>query len=136
MRLEIPLKNPTNGPCEAISQPVTESVRFVRQSGCPAKFVIFTLEFQPAPQISGVVVENRLSEEQLPQEFVEAIFEGIEEVAIAGTALGYPLTDLRVTITEAMYHEVDSAAFDFQRMAKQAVETALKKAGTVLIYPG
>jgi len=83
----------------------------------------------------GVVFENETTGASLPRDFIRPIELGIRRTLEEGVIAGYPVTDLKVTLVDGDYHEVDSATMDFEIVGSMAVKEAIHKAGPVLMEP-
>jgi elongation factor G len=96
--------------------------------------VVIELEPQEAPG-SGVSFENKIKGGAIPSEFISSVKQGIFEAAKSGVLAGYPVTDVKVTLVDGSYHEVDSSEMAFKMAAGMALSDGLRKAGSVLLEP-
>jgi elongation factor G len=110
----------------------------IRQTGGSGLYAKVTIDLEPEPQPKGGPVlrfVNKAKPNDVPQEFVRAVEASIREDAKSGGITGYPLVDLKVTLTDGETHEVDSNELAFGFAATDALNKALEKAGAVLLEP-
>jgi elongation factor G len=93
------------------------------------------LRVEPLERGKGFEFVNGLAEGIIPQEYIEPIEEGVREAMEQGVLKGYPLTDLRVTLFDGSYHEVDSSARAFKKAGAMALKTAVEKANPMVLEP-
>lgn len=93
------------------------------------EFAKVMLRFEPLPVGEGLKVVNGMKEDWIPAGLVEAIDEGVREAAKTGVLAGKPVTDLRVTIMDAAFHEIDSTRETFRLAAQRAFWKGMRKAG-------
>jgi elongation factor G len=94
---------------ETITTSAEAEGRFIRQSGGHNQYAIVWLKMEPLERGKGIEFINALAEGVLPQEYIKSVEEGIREGAENGILRGLPMTDLRVTLLDGSYHEVDSS---------------------------
>ncbi|TMJ46909.1 MAG: hypothetical protein E6G85_29680 [Alphaproteobacteria bacterium] len=118
----------TAGQYEVITR--TADATFVHKKviGSGGEFAIVSLRLEPLPGGSGVQFINEVTENLLPTRFVEGVREGIQEAAKVGVIAGHPVVDLRVTLIDGKYHNVDSNRRTFSFAARGAFWDALRKA--------
>jgi elongation factor G len=110
----------------------------IRQTGGSGLYAKVTIDLEPEPQPKGAPVlriVNALKGGVIPHEFIPAIEAGLREEAKSGGRTGYPLVDLKVTIVDGDYHEVDSNELAFRFAASDALRRAVEEAGPVLLEP-
>ena len=110
----------------------------VRQTGGSGLYAKVTIDLEHAVQPKGapsVVFVNKMKGGVIPAEFVPAIEAGLREEAKSGGRTGYPLVDLKITLTDGDYHEVDSSDLAFRFAASDALRKAVHEAGAVLLEP-
>jgi len=90
---------------------------------------------EPLPAGSGFVFENKVVGGTIPKEYIPACEKGIREGLIAGVLAGYPVVDVKVSLTEGSYHEVDSNENAFKQAGILAFKEAMKKANPVIKEP-
>jgi len=108
--------------------------RFVRQTGGRGQYGDVWLEVEPAPG-EGVVFENKLKGPAIPREYVPAVEKGVKEAAETGVLAGYPMVDVRISLTDGSYHEVDSNEMAFKIAGSMGFKEATRKAKPVLLEP-
>jgi elongation factor G len=108
--------------------------RFVRQTGGSGQFGIVYIDLEPAPG-EGFDFVNKIKGGAIPTEFIPAVEKGIEEATENGPKAGYPMVDLRVTLVDGKYHEVDSSELAFKVAGSLALKEAAARANPVLLEP-
>jgi elongation factor G len=108
--------------------------RFVRQSGGRGQYGHVKIRIEPAPG-SGYVFENKIVGGAVPREFIPPVERGIGEALEGGVLAGYPMSDVKVTLYDGSYHEVDSSEMAFKIAGSMAVREAAEKARPVLLEP-
>lgn len=121
--------------CETITKPVTTEYRLVRQTGGHGQFAHVILEMEPLPPGTGYQFEDRLRGTSIPRKFVPAIEAGIRDGMQRGVLAQNPMVDIKVTLVDGNYHEVDSSDMAFRTAASIAVREGARKAGPVLLEP-
>jgi elongation factor G len=121
---------------ESITRAVPEiNYKYVKQTGGHGQYGHVTISMEPGERGSGVVFENKVVGGVIPREFIPAVEKGVKEAAESGVLAGYPVTDLRVTLFDGSYHEVDSSEMAFKMAATFAFKEGVQKAGPVLLEP-
>ncbi|MDI6740900.1 MAG: elongation factor G, partial [Candidatus Edwardsbacteria bacterium] len=120
---------------ETVRKPARANTKFVRQTGGHGQYghVVITLEPQPAG--AGYEFVNDITGGTIPREYVPAAEKGIREGLESGILAGYPVVDVKVTLEDGSYHEVDSSELAFKIAGSMAVREALEKAGAILLEP-
>ncbi|WP_145521573.1 elongation factor G [Yersinia aldovae] len=121
---------------ETVRKTVTDvDGKFVRQSGGKGQYghVVFTLEPQPAG--SGFAFVDATKGGVVPREFIGAVEKGVLEATNTGVLAGYPVVDVKVTLTFGSYHEVDSSELAFKMAAIFGFKDAAKRASPVILEP-
>ncbi|WP_145562486.1 elongation factor G [Yersinia aldovae] len=121
---------------ETVRKTVTDvEGKFVRQSGGKGQYghVVFTLEPQPAG--SGFAFVDATKGGVVPREFIGAVEKGVIEATNTGVLAGYPVVDVKVTLTFGSYHEVDSSELAFKMAAIFGFKDAAKRASPVILEP-
>jgi elongation factor G len=95
--------------------------------------VVIALE--PGERGSGVVFENDIVGGTVPREYIPAVEKGIREAADSGVLAGYPVTDLKISLFDGSFHEVDSNEMAFKMAASMAFKEGVHKGGPVLLEP-
>jgi elongation factor G len=93
------------------------------------------MEIEPLERGAGVVFEAAIRGGAIPQDFIRPIENGVREALNAGPLSGYPVVDVKVTLVDGSYHEVDSSAMAFQIAGSMAAKAAVNRAGATLLEP-
>ena len=120
---------------ETIRRTVEQEGRFVRQSGGRGQFGHVYLRLEPQPTGSGFEFVSAIKGGAIPQEYVPAVENGVAQAMTNGGLVGYPVVDVRVTLLDGSYHDVDSSEMAFTIAASMAFKEALRKASPVLLEP-
>jgi elongation factor G len=108
--------------------------RFVRQTGGSGQYGIVYIDVEPAPG-EGFDFINKIKGGAVPTEFIPAVEKGIEDAMDNGPRMGYPLVDVRVTLTDGKYHDTDSSEIAFRVAGSLALKSAVQRAKPVLLEP-
>ncbi|HBZ78754.1 MULTISPECIES: elongation factor G [Brevibacillus] len=109
--------------------------KFVRQSGGRGQYGHVWVEFAPLEPGQGFQFENKIVGGVVPREYIPAVQAGIEEAMKNGVIAGFPLVDIKATIVDGSYHDVDSSEMAFKVAGSLALKEAAKKCGAVLLEP-
>lgn len=120
---------------ETITRRVEAVGKFIQQTGGRGQYGHVVLVMQPGEKGEGVTFESKIKGGVIPREFIPAIKEGIYSSAEAGVLGGYPVTDVKVSLVDGSYHEVDSSELAFKIAAEKAFREGLTKAGSILLEP-
>jgi elongation factor G len=121
---------------ETIRKPVTKvEGRFVRQSGGRGQFGDVSIDLEPTGQGGGYEFLNKITGGAIPREYIPSVDQGIQEAMESGVVAGYPLVDLRATLVDGSYHEVDSSEIAFKIAGSMALKEAARRADPVLLEP-
>lgn len=120
---------------ETITKPVKVEGRFVRQTGGRGQYGDVWLELEPLEKGKGFEFENGIIGGTVPREYVPAVEKGVREAMESGVLAGYPMVDIKVTLVDGSYHEVDSNEMAFKIAASMALKEGAQKAGPVLLEP-
>src|SRR5881397_3355161 len=120
---------------ETIRQKAEAQGRFVRQTGGRGQYGDVCLEIEPTEPGLGVIFENKLKGPAIPREYVPAVEKGIKEAAETGVLAGYPVVDIKVSLTDGSYHDVDSSEMAFKIAASIGFKEGCRKAKPVLLEP-
>jgi elongation factor G len=121
---------------ETIRRPVSKvEGRFVRQSGGHGQFGHVYIDAEPTGEGGGYEFINKIVGGKVPREFIPSVDHGIQEAMETGVLAGYPLVDLRATLTDGTYHEVDSSEMAFKIAGSMALKEAARRADPVLLEP-
>ncbi|HZO37533.1 MAG TPA: elongation factor G [Solirubrobacteraceae bacterium] len=108
--------------------------RFVRQTGGSGQYGIVYIDMEPAPG-EGFDFVNKIKGGSVPSEFIPAVEKGCEESMGTGVKAGYPMVDIRVTLTDGKYHDTDSSEIAFKVAGSLAFKEAARRAKPVLLEP-
>ncbi|HWF49155.1 MAG TPA: elongation factor G [Solirubrobacteraceae bacterium] len=108
--------------------------RFVRQTGGSGQYGIVYINVEPAPG-EGFDFVNKVRGGSIPTEFIPAVEKGVEEALDNGPRAGYPMVDVRVTLTDGKYHDTDSSEIAFKIAGSLALKAAVQRAKPVLLEP-
>jgi len=120
---------------ETITRPVRAEGRFVRQTGGRGHYGHVWLELEPLEKGRGFEFESKIAGGVLPKQFIPAVEQGVREALDSGVLAGYPLVDLKATLVDGSYHEVDSSDMDFKIAGSMALRNGVQQAGPVLLQP-
>ena len=110
-------------------------LKYAKQSGGRGQYghVVFSME--PGERGSGVVFENKIVGGSIPKEYIPAIEKGVKETSASGVLAGYPVVDLKVSLIDGSFHEVDSNEMAFKMAASMAFKEGVQRGGAVLLEP-
>jgi elongation factor G len=108
--------------------------RFVRQTGGSGQYGIVYIDIEPAPG-EGFDFVNKIKGGSIPTEYIPAIEKGVEEALDNGVKAGFPMVDVRVTLTDGKYHDTDSSEIAFKVAGSLAFQEAARRAKPVLLEP-
>ncbi|MDP6647195.1 MAG: elongation factor G [Dehalococcoidales bacterium] len=134
-RVEAKVGQPRVAYRETITKPVRIEGRFVRQSGGHGQYGHVWLELKPGEPGTGFHFIEHLKGNAIPRNFVPAIESGIREAMEGGVSAGYPLVDIKVTLVDGSYHEVDSSELAYKIAASMALKDGAAKAKPILLEP-
>jgi len=120
---------------ETIRQSIEQEGKFIRQSGGRGQYGHVWLRLEPKEAGSGYQFANQIVGGVVPKEYIPAVDKGIQEQMQNGVLAGYPVVDIKATIYDGSYHEVDSSEMAFKIAASQAFKEGVKKAKPVLLEP-
>ena len=121
---------------ESITRSVPEiNHKYAKQSGGHGMYGHVVISMEPGERGSGVVFENKIFGGSIPREYIPAVEKGVKEAAESGVLAGYPVTDLKVTLFDGSYHEVDSNEMAFKMAASMAFKEGVHRGSPVLLEP-
>jgi elongation factor G len=120
---------------EKISRQVTKDYTHKKQTGGSGQFARLKIVCEPLPPGSGFIFENKVVGGNVPKEYVPGVEKGLESVLGSGILAGFPVVDLKVTLIDGAYHDVDSSALAFEIAARAALKEALREAAPILLEP-
>ena len=120
---------------EAIKGTAKAEGRFVRQTGGHGQYGHVWIEVEPLESGAGFEFEDKIRGGAIPKEFIPSVRKGVKEAMGAGPLSGYPVVDVKVTLVDGTYHDVDSSDMAFQVAGSMAAKAALRKAKPILLEP-
>ncbi len=109
--------------------------RFVRQTGGRGQFGHVVIDLEPTGPGGGYEFINKIVGGKIPREYIPAVDQGIQEALDNGILAGYPMVDVRATLIDGSYHEVDSSEMAFKIAGSMAIKEAARKADPVILEP-
>ncbi len=120
---------------ETISKAVDQDTKYARQSGGKGQYGHVKIHVEPNESGKGYEFVNALVGGAIPKEYVPAVDAGIQGAMLSGVLAGYPVVDVKVTLYDGSYHEVDSSEMAFKIAGSMAFKEACQKAGPTLLEP-
>ncbi len=120
---------------ETITRHAKAEGRFVRQTGGRGQFGDVWIEVDPLPAGTGFEFVNKIVGGSVPKEYIPAVHAGVKEATEAGVLAGYPIVDVRATLVDGDYHEVDSSEMAFKIAGSMGFKSAIAKAAPQLLEP-
>ncbi len=120
---------------EAITKSADVDMKYARQSGGKGQYGHVKIIVEPNEPGAGYTFENKVVGGAIPKEYIPAVDAGIQGAMQSGVLAGYQVVDLKVTLYDGSYHEVDSSEMAFKIAGSMALKEALRKAGSVLTEP-
>jgi len=121
---------------ESITKPVKEvNYKYAKQSGGRGQYghVVFSME--PGERGSGIVFENKIVGGSIPKEYIPAVEKGFKEASETGVLAGYPVVDLKISLFDGSFHEVDSNEMAFKMAASMGFKEGVHKGNPILLEP-
>ncbi len=106
-----------------------------KQSGGSGQFARVVMTFEPAGAGAGSSFESKIVGGAVPKEYIPGVEKGVESVLTSGVLAGFPVVDVKATLIDGAYHDVDSSALAFEIAARAAFREGLQKGGSVLLEP-
>ncbi|MFH1846452.1 MAG: elongation factor G [Candidatus Omnitrophota bacterium] len=120
---------------ETVKKSVEATGKFVQQTGGHGQYGHVEIKLEPADKGEGVIFEEKVKGGSIPREYFKAVEKGVRACAKTGVLAGYPVTDIKVTLYDGSYHEVDSSELAFSNAASIALREALRTARSILLEP-
>jgi len=120
---------------ETIRGTADQDSKFVRQSGGRGQYGHVKIKIEPAEENAGFVFENKIVGGAIPKEYIEPARRGMEEALEGGILAGFPMIDVKVTLYDGTYHDVDSSEMAFKIAGSMAVKDGTKKAKPCILEP-
>jgi len=121
---------------ETITKPAVDvEVKYIKQTGGHGQYGHCVINVEPLARGEGVKFVNKIKGGSIPSEFIPSVEKGVMEATEKGVLLGYPITDIQVTLVDGSYHDVDSSDIAFKIAGSMALHEAVKQAGPTLVEP-
>ncbi len=120
---------------ETIKKAVSAEAKYVKQTGGRGQYGHVCLELEPSERGEGFEFINKIVGGAIPKEFINPIENGIKESMEAGTLAGFPVVDVKVTVVDGSFHDVDSSEMAFKIAGSMCFKDGMKKGGQVLLEP-
>ena len=120
---------------ETIQQATNAEGKFIKQSGGRGQFGHVWIKFEPQERGAGCEFENKVVGGSIPREFIPAVQKGFNEAITSGVLGGFPVVDIKGTLFDGSYHDVDSSEIAFKMATILAFKQAMKEASPVLLEP-
>jgi len=121
---------------ESITRKVEKvNLKYAKQSGGHGQYGHVVISMEPGERGSGVVFENKIVGGTIPKEYIPAVEKGVKEASESGVLAGYPVVDLKVTLIDGSFHEVDSNEMAFKMAGSMAFKEGVQRGGAVLLEP-
>lgn len=120
---------------ETIRKTVTEEAKFIRQAGGRHQYAHCILKIEPQAMGKGFVFNNDVRPGSIPSQFIPSIEKGVREALGGGALAGFPIIDLKVTLVDGSFHDVDSNEMAFKICGAMALRSGCRKADPVILEP-
>jgi len=120
---------------ETIKAKASADTKFARQSGGKGQYGHVKINIEPAETGAGFVFENKVVGGTIPKEYIEPARKGMEEALEGGILAGYQVIDVKVTLYDGSYHDVDSSEMAFKIAGSMAIKEAVRKASPMILEP-
>ena len=120
---------------EAISSSIEHETKYAKQSGGRGQYGHVHLRIEPLERGAGFEFVDEIKGGAVPREFIPSVQKGVEDTLEGGVLAGYPMIDVKVTLFDGSYHDVDSSEFAFKAAASQAFREGCREAGVDLLEP-
>ena len=109
--------------------------KYAKQSGGHGQYGHVVISLEPGERGSGIIFENKIVGGAIPKEFIPAVQKGVMEAADSGVLAGYPVVDMKVTLFDGSFHEVDSSEMAFKMAGSMAFKEGVQRGSPVLLEP-
>lgn len=120
---------------ETIRQKANAEGKFIRQSGGKGQYGHVVIQIEPGDEGSGFAFESKIVGGTIPREYIPSIEQGIKEACESGIIAGYPMIDLKATLLDGSFHDVDSSEMAFKIAGSIAVRNAVDQASPIVLEP-
>ncbi|OKH19245.1 elongation factor G [[Limnothrix rosea] IAM M-220] len=120
---------------ETIRQPAKAEGKFIRQSGGKGQYGHVVINVKPGDEGTGFEFESKIVGGTIPREYIPSVEQGMKEACESGIIAGYPMIDLKATLLDGSFHDVDSSEMAFKIAASIAIRNAVDQASPVVLEP-
>ncbi|PIZ00262.1 elongation factor G [bacterium (Candidatus Howlettbacteria) CG_4_10_14_0_8_um_filter_40_9] len=120
---------------ETITKTVEAEGKFIKQTGGRGQYGHVWLKLEPGETGTGFVFENKIVGGKIPKEYINPVEQGIKEAMASGVVAGYPVVDVKVTLYDGSFHEVDSSEMAFKIAGSMALQAGVKQASPDILEP-
>ena len=120
---------------ETVTKKSTAEGKYVRQTGGRGQYGHVYIDLEPSEKGKGFEFVNKIVGGSIPKEYINPVENGIREATESGVLAGYPVVDVKVTLTDGSYHDVDSSEMAFKIAGSMAFKDAVRSAGPILLEP-
>jgi elongation factor G len=120
---------------ETVTRAAKQEGRYIRQTGGRGQFGHVWLSVEPGEKAKGIEFVNKIVGGAIPREYISAVEKGVREAAESGVVAGYPVVDVKITLFDGSYHEVDSSEMAFKIAGSMAFKAACHNASPILLEP-
>jgi elongation factor G len=135
MGMDVNVGKPQVAYRETIAKNADAEAKYIKQTGGHGQYGHCLIKLEPLGRGEGFKFVNQIKGGVIPNEFIPSVEKGVKEALDKGVLLGYPMTDLQVTLYDGSYHDVDSSDVAFKIAGSMALQDGAKKAGMVLLEP-
>jgi len=135
MNLSVNVGKPQVAYKETINHPADAEGKYIKQTGGHGQYGHCLIKVDPLGRGEGFKFVNKIKGGTIPSEFIPSVEKGVIEAMDKGVLLGFPMTDMQVTLYDGSYHDVDSSDIAFKIAGSMALTAAVKKAGLTLVEP-
>ena len=127
--------NPQVAYKETVRKKIQEEGKFIRQSGGRGQYGHCIINIEPQEMGKGFEFVSEIKQGRIPREFIPAVEKGVREALDGGALAGYPIVDIKVTLVDGSFHEVDSSEMAFKIAGAMALRSGCKKASPTILEP-
>lgn len=120
---------------ETITERVVSEIKFIKQSGGKGQYAHVVVEFEPCEPGTQYQFESKLAGGVIPKEYIKPVADGIKDAMVSGVIAGYPVIDVKATLLDGSFHDVDSSELSFKIAGSMALHDAVKRAKPILMEP-
>ena len=134
-RVDVVVGAPQVAYCETITRPAQVEGRLVKQTGGRGQFAVIEVNFEPLPAGSGFAFENKITGGAIPKEYIPAVEKGILSALEEGPLAKHPVVDIKATLVDGKYHEVDSSERAFEIAGSLALKNGVLRGAPIILEP-